>query len=217
MFAAIKAATSTKPAGTTAPLTPALKGSRKKGRKAKLSQTSTGIVEPGHAPKRPAQKNWGPLEPVRGILEPIGDIIQPLLTGNVMYGLLVGLLVATWFGFGFTPSRSPPSYGPEMTVYRPERIAAYEEMWRREDSELWEWLEERVGMDRLHSDRPSVPKRAMEPRTAEENLRAARMDEREVEEAIRVTEEKLRVLKGVMEKKGKAGKSSGTGISSRGL
>ncbi|KAJ4149824.1 hypothetical protein NW754_001256 [Fusarium falciforme] len=217
LFAAIKAATSTKPAGTTAPLTPALKGSRKKGKKAKLSQTSTGVVEPGHAPKRPAQKNWGPLEPVRGILEPIGDIIQPLLTGNVMYGLLVGLLVATWFGFGFTPSRSPPSYGPEMTVYRPERIAAYEEMWRREDSELWEWLEERVGMDRLHSDRPSVPKRAMEPRTAEENLRATRMDEREVEEAIRVTEEKLRVLKGVMEKKGKAGKSSGTGISSRGL
>lgn len=104
-----------------------------------------------------------------------------------------------------------------MTIYRPERIAAYEEMWRREDSELWEWLEERVGMDRLHADRPSVPKRAMEPRSAEENLRAARMDEREVEEAIRVTEEKLRVLKGVMEKKGKAGKSSGTGISSQGL
>lgn len=72
-------------------------------------------------------------------------------------------------------------------------------------------------MDRLHSDRPIVPKRAMEPRTAEENVRAARMDEREVEEAIRVTEEKLRVLKGVMEKKGKVGKASGTGISSRGL
>lgn len=123
-----------------------------------------------------------------------------------MYGLLVGLLVATWFGFGFSPSRNPPPYGHDMGMYRPERIAAYEEMWRREDSELWEWLEERVGMDRLNDGRSGNRKRAMEPKSVEDNLRVSRMDEKEVDEAIRVTEEKLRVLKGVMEKKSKTGK-----------
>ncbi|KAM5348357.1 hypothetical protein ACJ41O_008181 [Fusarium nematophilum] len=215
LFAAIKAAVSTKPQGAL-PLPSALKG-KKKGRKPKLAQTTTGLVEGGNTPKRPDQKSWGVLEPVRGILEPLGDIVQPLLTGNVMYGLLVGLLVATWFGFGFTPSRNPPTYGQDMGIYRPDRIAAYEEMWRREDSELWEWLEERVGMDRLHEDRLGVRKRAMEPRTVEENLRAARMDEREVEEAIRVTEEKLRVLRGVMEKKSRPGRLTGDEIPSQGL
>lgn len=157
-----------------------------------------------NVPKRPVQKSWGALEPVRGLLEPLSDVIKPLLTGNVMYGLLVGLLVATWFGFGFTPSRSPQSVG----IYRPERIATYEEIWRREDTELWEWLEERVGMDRMHADRVTV-KRVLEPKTVEENLRASRMDEKEVEEAIRVTEEKLRVLKDVMGKKAKTARTGG--------
>ncbi|EXL89043.1 hypothetical protein FOPG_00504 [Fusarium oxysporum f. sp. conglutinans race 2 54008] len=216
LFAAIKAAVSSKPGGAT-PVAPALKGGKRKGKKAKLSQSNTGVVETSVAPKRPAQTSWGVLEPVRGILEPIGDIVQPLLTGNVMYGLLVGLLVATWFGFGFTPSRNA-SYGREIGgVYRPDRIAAYEEMWRREDSELWDWLEERVGMDRLQSDNVGARKRAMEPKTVEENLRATRMGEKEVEEAIRVTEEKLRVLKGVMEKKSKPGRSTGDDVRSRGV
>lgn len=207
---------SSKPGGAT-PVAPALKGGKRKGKKAKLSQSNTGVVETSVAPKRPAQTSWGVLEPVRGILEPIGDIVQPLLTGNVMYGLLVGLLVATWFGFGFTPSRNA-SYGREIGgVYRPDRIAAYEEMWRREDSELWDWLEERVGMDRLQSDNVGARKRAMEPKTVEENLRATRMGEKEVEEAIRVTEEKLRVLKGVMEKKSKPGRSTGDDVRSRGV
>ncbi|RBR21608.1 uncharacterized protein FIESC28_04876 [Fusarium coffeatum] len=216
LFAAIKAAVSSKPQGATAQ-GPGAKGGKKKGKKAKLSQSNTGVVEVNSAPKRPVQKDWGVLEPVRGILEPIGDIIQPLLTGNVMYGLLVGLLVATWFGFGFTPSRNA-SYSRELGgIYRPDRIAAYEEMWRREDSELWDWLEERVGMDRLHSDNAGVRRRAMEPKTVQENLRTTRMGEREVEEAIRVTEEKLRVLKGVIEKKSKPNKSTSDGVGSQEL
>lgn len=183
------------------PLPSALKKG-KKGRKPKAAMVPANVE--ANVPKRPVQKSWGALEPVRGLLEPLSDVIKPLLTGNVMYGLLVGLLVATWFGFGFTPSRSPQSVG----IYRPERIATYEEIWRREDTELWEWLEERVGMDRMHADRVTV-KRVLEPKTVEENLRASRMDEKEVEEAIRVTEEKLRVLKDVMGKKAKTARTGG--------
>ncbi|KAK7426913.1 hypothetical protein QQZ08_006505 [Neonectria magnoliae] len=199
IFAALKSAVSTR-APAPVPLPSALKG-RKKGKKMKAAQVP--LVE-NNVPKRPDNKSWGALEPVRGLLEPLADVIQPLLTGNVMYGLLVGLLVATWFGFGFTPSNTVRDVG----MYRPERLAAYEEIWRREDSELWEWLEERVGMDRLNADRTTVRKRAVEPRTVEESLRAARMNELEVAEAIRVTEEKLRVLKDVMGKKTKAGRTA---------
>lgn len=171
---------------------------KKKGKKGKATGSSTDVedepVRAKHAPK----KDWGPLEPVRGILEPILDIAKPLMTGNMMYGLLVGLLVATWFGFGLPGRR--PSNDVRMYGY-PDRLAAYDEMWRREEGELWEWLEERVGLERLHDPELSTRKRAIEPTTVEERMREDRMDEREIEEAIKVTEEKLKVLKGVMDKK----------------
>lgn len=151
-----------------------------------------------------AKQDWGPLEPVRSLVEPFADLVRPLVTGNVMYGLLVGLVVAMWFGFGSAPRKSASPYGPDVGFYSPDRLAAYDEMWRREDSELWEWLEERVGLDRLNSERPTAPKRHLEPRTVEEKLREERMDDREVEEAIRVTEEKLRVLRQVIAKTGQS-------------
>lgn len=130
------------------------------------------------------------------------DIVGPILTGNVVYGLLVGLLVAAWFGFGFNPRPLARPYGSELGFYGyPDRLAAYEEMWRREESELWEWLEERVGMDRLNSGEIYTRKKVVEPRTMAEKLREDRMDESEVREAIRITEEKLEVLKSVVTKK----------------
>lgn len=116
----------------------------------------------------------------------------------MVYGLLVGLLVAAWFGWGRgTSGRS------DMAFYStPERIAAYEEIWRREESELWEWLEERVGMDRLSSNAANVGQRfrAAEARNIEEKLRSEKVSEREIEIALKVTEEKLKILKGVVGK-----------------
>lgn len=150
------------------------------------------------APKRAAEPNWGALEPVRQIVEPLVDLSKPIFTGNVMYGLLVGLLVASWFGFGFSPSSNVSLYGPHTSIYSPDRLAAYEEMWRREDSELWAWLEDRIGLERLNAEGGNARKEAMSPRTAEEKIRQERMDVKEVEEAIRVTEEKLKVLQDAM-------------------
>ena len=207
LFAALKAAVSTRPA--TVPVVSVTAKVKRKGKSKRPVQMAPGIVEGGVTPKRVVQKSWGLLEPARGLLEPLADIIQPILTGNVMYGLLVGLLVTTWFRVGMMPHKNAPSYGNEMGIYRPDRLAAYDEMWRREDSELWEWLEDRVGLDRLNSDGPSARQKPVQPRTVEEKLRAARTDEREVEEAIRVTEEKLRVLKSVMDKKHKGSKAGG--------
>jgi hypothetical protein len=129
--------------------------------------------------------------------------MSPLMSGNVMYGLLVGLLVASWFGFGLRGNGSSNigHWGPGIGT--PERVAAYEEMWRSEESELWKWLEDRVGMDHLRDVAVG------EERAVKDKLKDERMAAREVDHAIKVTEERLRVLKGVVEKeKGKKTKPS---------
>jgi hypothetical protein len=130
------------------------------------------------------------------VLEPVVDIVQPLLTGNILYGLLVGLLVASWFRFGFSGKGSSSRDVGIGYFGTPERVAAYEEIWRREESELWEWLEDRVGTDRLRD----VGKMPIDAQTMQNKLKDERMDAREVDAAIRVTEEKLRVLKASVEK-----------------
>ncbi|KAK1969156.1 hypothetical protein LY78DRAFT_572603, partial [Colletotrichum sublineola] len=198
LFASLKSAVSSKArsgGGTSGG--PGQKG-KKKGKKSKAAGSSTDAEDEQVRPRNIPKKDWGPLEPVRGILEPILDITKPLMAGNMMYGLLIGLLIATWFGFGL-PGRQTSG---DMRMYGyPERLAAYDEMWRREESELWEWLEERVGLERLHEGKLPTRKMAIEPSTVEERIREDRMGEREIEEAIKVTEEKLKVLKGVMDKK----------------
>ncbi|KAL7933659.1 hypothetical protein V8C35DRAFT_48256 [Trichoderma chlorosporum] len=197
LFAALKAAVSTRPRSSTANGNGTSKG-KKKGKKSKALQSSTESINPSARAKK-EEANWGLLEPVRPILEPIVDILKPILTGNIVYGLLVGLLVATWFGFGLTPnSKSPAPFGHEPAMQSAYRLAAYDEMWRREDSELWGWLEERVSLERLSVERSNARRREADPRTLEAKLREERMDEREVQEAIRVTEEKLKVLREVM-------------------
>lgn len=84
----------------------------------------------------------------------------------------------------------------------PERIAAYEEIWRREESELWDWLEERVGMDKLRD----VGSMRVEKQILNDRLQTEQMEERAVDAAIRVTEEKLNALKHVVGKKKGEGK-----------
>jgi hypothetical protein len=129
------------------------------------------------------------------MLGPIVDVLKPVLTGNILYGILVGLLVASWFRFSFSGNG-----GRNRDVgffASPERIAAYEEIWRREESELWDWLEERVGMERIRERSNDVGER----KAMEDKVKDERMEERELDAAIRVTEERLKVLKGVVDKK----------------
>lgn len=204
LFASLKAAVASRPrSGTlTNGAAPRAKKGRRKGKSLPSNPTSDGegVLKPI------AKQDWGLFEPARPFLSPFVDTLKPILTGNVVYGLLVGLLVATWFGFG-SNAKSASRYGQELGyIAYPDRLAAYEEMWRREESELWEWLEERVGLERLHGATPPeaiVPPRKKTgdaARAMGEKLREDRMSEREVKEAIRVTEEKLKVLKSVVER-----------------
>ena len=82
-----------------------------------------------------------------------------------------------------------------------QRQVAYEELWRHEESELWDWLEERVALDRVRRNE-GVAKgaKASEPTEDGGNTKPQMlsMRDRDVDEAIRVTEERLRVLKGAV-------------------
>jgi hypothetical protein len=178
----------------------ALKGKKRKGKK--LHEASRESLSTTTQPVAKKAQDWGILEPLHGILGPVVDIVKPILTGNVVYGLLVGLLVASWFGFGFSPRNSVGGYGTGLGFSsHSDRLIAFEEVWRREESDLWDWLEERVGLHRMHDDAVPTRKRVAEPRAMGDKLREDKMTEREVEEAIRVTEEKLQILREVHDKK----------------
>ncbi|KAI1881325.1 hypothetical protein JX265_000151 [Neoarthrinium moseri] len=197
LFASLKAAITSRPIAANGAVG---KGKKRKGKK--LQETSKESLAATSESIAKGSQDWGLLEPLHGLLGPLVDIIKPILTGNVVYGLLVGLLVASWFGFGLNPRQNIGGYGPGIGFpAHPERLMAYEEVWRREESDLWDWLEERVGLHRINDDTAPIRKRVVEPRTMEERLREDRMTEREVEEAIRVTEEKLHVLKEVHDRR----------------
>ncbi|KAI0909298.1 hypothetical protein F4823DRAFT_639181 [Ustulina deusta] len=199
LTASLKGAVSSRPRATT--LNGAVKGKKKKA-KGKLNRTSKDSLRGPADSASPETHDWGLFEPLHGILGPIFDILKPVMTGNVVYGLLVGLLVSTWFGFGFNSQHRGIGYGRGVAFSSyPERAVAYEEIWRREESELWDWLDERVGLHRMNEGGTPIRKRVSEPRAMEEKLQEVRMSEKEVEEAIRITEEKLDVLKSVIGRK----------------
>lgn len=161
---------------------------------------------------------WGFLEPAREILEPAVLIVKPLIGANLVIGILVLLQLFTWLRG--SPSAHVPRVGfPQMLS--PERIATYEEIWRREESHVWDWLEERISMEELvypgsasagndhdESDGAAVRKarrqrerswrnREMQSKRREEGV----MSEREYAEAIRATEKRLEGLKAARQKK----------------
>ncbi len=200
-------------AGTTSSR-PKIKGKRRKNDVEPTRRTAREerAVEPS-AEKR--NDGWGVFEPVRRILEPAVDIVKPFVSAKTVVGLLVLLQLATWLrGSPTTPS--PRVSFPQMLT--PERIAAYEEIWRREESTVWDWLEERIGMEGLiyptsasspddESDRAAVRnarnqrERSWRDRDIHAKLEGQRLSEGEIEDAIRVTEKKLEALKAAAQKK----------------
>lgn len=180
---------------------------RKKGDADGVTKASTSTTSRTTTGAQPKEDNWGLFEPLRGILGPVADIAKPLLTSNLIIGVLLSLLLISWFRSSPAPATSLNHAG----LPTPERVAAYEEMWRREESGLWDWLEERVGMDGLaYPVRDDVAakarkqrerERALVGKSMEARLLREKMSEREVDDAIRVTQERLEALKGVVERR----------------
>lgn len=171
-------------------------------------------VEPS-AVKR--QAGWGLFEPVHEVLGPAVDIVKPLISANMVIGFLILLQLFTWLR-GHSGADSPRVGFPQMVP--PERIAAYEEIWRREESNVWDWLEERIGMEGLiytapgsasaaddESDRAAVRKartrreRSWRDRDLQTKQQEERMSETEFANAIRATGERLEALKAAVQKK----------------
>ncbi|KAI5208582.1 hypothetical protein E4T39_01286 [Aureobasidium subglaciale] len=148
----------------------------------------------------PEEANWGLFEPVRGIMEPLFSILQPLFSAQIVISILVLLLAWTWL----FPSRAR-STGAGFAIDSPGRLAAYEELWRREESELWDWLEDRVGLSngipvggaaQEKTDRQKV----LGVNQMARRLRNHNLEEKQVDDAIRVTEERLATLKNAVKK-----------------
>ena len=169
---ALRAGVSSRPrAGTT--ISKGKKGGRRKKGDRDISPTATTAAKSNAAGQ---STNWGPLEPVHSLLSPILDIFHPLFTRNSLVGLLLLLLVISWFRNSrlrnqHSASGTLSSY-PSLST--PQRIAAYEEIWRTEESALWAWLEERVGM----SDGAAYP--AVTGSTNSDRSKNARADRRDI-------------------------------------
>uniref|UniRef100_A0A093UZL8 Putative membrane protein C20F10.07 n=1 Tax=Talaromyces marneffei PM1 TaxID=1077442 RepID=A0A093UZL8_TALMA len=100
------------------------------------------------ANKRDSQ-GWGILEPIHGLLSPILSIFKPLWSAPVAIALIAFLLF-TLYTRGMGPSSTASSDLNFLRHASSQRLAAYEEIWRAEENELWRWLEDRVGMEGIN-------------------------------------------------------------------
>lgn len=184
------------------------KGKRRKGE----GDTEREPLAATKASKNSAPKqddSWGLLEPLHGILGPVVDPISSLISPNMVIGFLVFLLIISWF-CGPRARHASNQVG-FATMSSPQRMAAYEEIWRAEESELWKWLEDRLGMADASYPPASGYKspaqirvqrsRHLQSQGYKAKIAEEAMGEREVDHAIKVTEEKLEALKAAVQKK----------------
>jgi hypothetical protein len=167
-------------------------GKGKKRSKANILDEAPAPVAAPTTANQPKQSDWGLLQPLRSLLGPLADILDSVFTPQIIIPLLGALLIYSWFFRATASSVGPNQWSPA------QRQVAYEEIWRHEESELWNWLEDRVALDRVQSSVSGG--KVQQDKNEEVHLRANNMKEREMDEAIRITEERLRVLKQKVEK-----------------
>ncbi|KAJ5702480.1 hypothetical protein N7488_010028 [Penicillium malachiteum] len=183
------------------------KGRRKKGDAGARESSEETSVKAVSETTPSQSESWGLFEPVRPLLEPFTSMLKPLWSGHIAL-LVVGLLL--YMAFIRTPS-SQAAVGHNLGcpgLSLPQRLAAYDEMWRREESELWNWLEDRVGMDgmvfpALHHRMPQPGQKAPRVSVADERdlvarLREEKVSDREMDHAIRTTRQRLDILEEMM-------------------
>ena len=122
-----------------------------------------------------------------------------MISAQVIIGFLVLLLAYNWL----KPSPRGSSLGFPITS--PDRLAAYEEIWRREESELWDWLEDRVGIDgnvpvARYGDQQQALRQKSFAKKLKKQDKEGTFNKAQVDDAIRVTEERLGALKEAVER-----------------
>jgi hypothetical protein len=186
---ALRAAVSAKAAPARAP---GKGGKGKKRSKANILDEAPAPISAPTPTNQAKQSDWGMLDPLRSLLGPVADILEAVFTPQIIIPILGALLIYSWFFRGASTVVGPNQWSIA------QRQVAYDEIWRHEETELWKWLEDRVALDRVQSSVAGgriVPEKPNQVRIQPRNMK-----EREIDEAIRVTEERLKVLKQKVEK-----------------
>jgi hypothetical protein len=194
LIAAIKAAVSAK-----APAKGPIKKGKRKGRKEGDEVEIAAVQQAAAAVAEQEEASWGPLEPLHQILRPIIALVRLFITSQTVIAVLFALLMYAWL----VPPRSGGSGIGYPGYTSPQRLAAYEEIWRKEESELWDWLEDRVGVENLYAPGRGQQdrQRVRQAKSMGKKLEDERMSQRQMDDAIRVTEERLAALKDAVGKK----------------
>ncbi|KAL8687155.1 MAG: hypothetical protein Q9218_006595 [Villophora microphyllina] len=184
------------------------KGRRRKGEGDAEGEPSATRKPTAISPPKQDQ-SWGVFEPVHGVLGPVADIVGPLISSNAIIAFLMFLLLISWFRG--PKSRHAGNQVGYVGMPSPMRMAAYEEIWQTEESELWKWLEDRMDMQDVSypaSTKQKPPPKLQSQRGRHQQsqgykakLAEEAMSEREVNYAIQVTEEKLEALKEAVQQK----------------
>lgn len=206
LVAALNAAVASKPSPSKAP---AGRKGKRKGKKEPMDVDAPSVQREIAVVAEKQKSNWGPLEPVHALLDPILALFRPFITSQVVIAVLFVLLTYNWFASPRS-GRGSSELGYPRGVSDPVRLAAYEEIWRREESRLWDWLEDRVGLEGGYA--PAFDggggrdkQKVLAARNMGKKLEDERMTERQMDDAIRVTSERLETLKDAVAKK-KSGK-----------
>lgn len=150
--------------------------------------------------------DWGVFEPVHGLLGPVVGILKPFWSASVAISIIAFLLYLLYSRRLDTPSsRSDLQYGRPSLQYS----AAYEDLWRAEENELWQWLENRIGMEGIsfpngdssqksanlkHQPRNSKQK----DRSTTSKIDAEQISQREMKYAIQIVRDRLDKLEEIV-------------------
>ncbi|EXJ75597.1 uncharacterized protein A1O5_00104 [Cladophialophora psammophila CBS 110553] len=209
----LKGAVSGRPRGTTN----ASKGSKltKKKRKGEKKTKEEKIEE-----EKKQGVNWGIFEPLRP-LSPVVDMLRPVVKMEVVVAILLIMVMWMWI--------RGPAGTTQLSLYKSqsERLAVYDSLWSREENEFWDWLESRANIDTV-SLRETSPRNFGRPdknensdtakqrltqrqrrkrstssarQDVEARIKEEKINQREMEDAIKITKERLEILEKVMEKK----------------
>ncbi|KAF1809189.1 hypothetical protein P152DRAFT_442476 [Eremomyces bilateralis CBS 781.70] len=162
-------------------------------------------------------KGWTVVEALRSTVVPLIDIVSMLGMPGVLTTLVVLIL---WLWLRVTRLQDSVAVAPlnmvggvrgPHSIPGPARLAAYEQLWEQEENELWKWLEDRVGAAEMADVAAKERMPGMTRQKKEQQERAMRdrvegavgkgMDERRMDEAIRVTKERLEALEGAVRRR----------------
>lgn len=197
----------------------------KTGRKRKVSSRGHKDGESGATGSAASKTGYSWIEPLRALISPLTDLLPSLINAHTIIGVLLFTIVLSYFRS--SPSSLNPSHHDQdhalfahQSISHAARIAAYEEIWRREESAMWDWLDKRMGQtgprhhpNNAESDmhwKPPIDRGRQNGEHAllerlgsakQQVLKDVEMTEHEIERAIRATEEKLLVLKAAIKEK----------------